>query len=161
MPSNSPFTVAGMGSSTSGSSHHSHGAPWGSTSTSGTLGASLSDSFAQSRTHYQSGYMMVSLHFPGQCRLSDSECLQSSVQSNVSGNGYSAASFNIHRFVYRHSRKATSASTRCQSYKLKQSSIMLSLGEQLQTLEWSPCLRNLGLSLHSPLALNLALNIAV
>jgi len=56
---NSPFTVAGM-SSTSGA--HSHGPPWGSSSTSGTLqlGASLADSFGQSRAHYQSGYMMSS-----------------------------------------------------------------------------------------------------
>ena len=98
MPSNSSFTVAGMGSSTSASSHHSHGAPWGSTSTGGTLGTSLSDSFTQSRTHYQSGYMMVSLHFSGQaCRLT--QCQQPSVQNNVSGSGNSdASSVNVQRF---------------------------------------------------------------
>ncbi|KZP21032.1 hypothetical protein FIBSPDRAFT_741293 [Athelia psychrophila] len=55
-----------MGGSTSSAGHHSHGPPWGSTSTNTAntanppLGASLSDSFAQSRTHYQSGYMMSS-----------------------------------------------------------------------------------------------------
>jgi len=50
----SSFTVAGM-TSTSGS--HSHGPPWGSSSTGA---SSLTDSFSQSRTHYQSGYMMSS-----------------------------------------------------------------------------------------------------
>ena len=54
---NSPFAVAGMGST---SAAHSHGPPWGSTTTSSPLGASLTDSFGQSRSHYQSGYMMVS-----------------------------------------------------------------------------------------------------
>ena len=54
---NSSFAVAGMGST---SATHTHGPPWGGSSTSSTLGASLTDSFGQSRSHYQSGYMMVS-----------------------------------------------------------------------------------------------------
>ena len=50
----SPFTVAGMSSSTS--SHHSPNLnSWGASSTS-----TLGDSLSQSRSHYQSGYLMVS-----------------------------------------------------------------------------------------------------
>ncbi|KAF8159237.1 hypothetical protein B0H34DRAFT_796520 [Crassisporium funariophilum] len=53
----SPFTVAGMSSSTS--SHHSPNLNnWGSTSTGGPLATSFGDSLAQSRSHYQSGYLM-------------------------------------------------------------------------------------------------------
>ncbi|KAF9485515.1 hypothetical protein BDN70DRAFT_823695 [Pholiota conissans] len=55
--SHSPFSVAGMSSSTS-----SHSSPnlntWGSTSTGGPLAASFGDSLSQSRSHYQSGYLM-------------------------------------------------------------------------------------------------------
>ncbi|KAF9563565.1 hypothetical protein CPC08DRAFT_705881 [Agrocybe pediades] len=58
---NSPFTVAGMSSSTS--SHHAPNT-WGSTSASGTpsFGStpSFGDSLSQSRSHYQSGYLMSS-----------------------------------------------------------------------------------------------------
>ena len=54
----SPFTVAGMSSSTS-----SHNSPnlnaWGSSSTGGPLAQSFGDSLSQSRSHYQSGYLMV------------------------------------------------------------------------------------------------------
>ena len=54
----SPFTVAGMSSSTS--SHHNPNLnSWGSTSTGGPLTSSFSDSLAQSRSHYQSGYFIV------------------------------------------------------------------------------------------------------
>ncbi|KJA23633.1 hypothetical protein HYPSUDRAFT_39829 [Hypholoma sublateritium FD-334 SS-4] len=53
----SPFTVAGMSSSTS-----SHNSPnlnsWGSSSTGGPLAQSFGDSLSQSRSHYQSGYLM-------------------------------------------------------------------------------------------------------
>jgi hypothetical protein len=56
----SQFTVAGMSSSTS--SHHSPNLnTWGSTSTSGPLTSTFGDhSLSQSRSHYQSGYLMVS-----------------------------------------------------------------------------------------------------
>lgn len=55
---NSPFTVAGMSSSTS--SHHSPNLnAWGSSSTGGPLASSFGDSLSQSRSHYQSGYLMV------------------------------------------------------------------------------------------------------
>ena len=55
---NSPFTVAGMSSSTN--AHHNPNLnTWGSTSTGGPLTSSFSDSLAQSRSHYQSGYLMV------------------------------------------------------------------------------------------------------
>jgi hypothetical protein len=59
----SPFSVAGMTASTSG--HHSHQfhgpnlSTWGSTSTSGPLASSFSDTLSQSRSQYQSGYLMV------------------------------------------------------------------------------------------------------
>ena len=54
----SPFTVAGMSSSTN--THHSPNLnSWESTSTSGPLASSFADSLAQSRSHYQSGYLMV------------------------------------------------------------------------------------------------------
>lgn len=49
---NSPFTVAGMSSSTS--SHHNNNT-WGTSSSNTSFGESLS----QSRSHYQSGYLMV------------------------------------------------------------------------------------------------------
>ncbi|TFK17801.1 hypothetical protein FA15DRAFT_675767 [Coprinopsis marcescibilis] len=50
---NAPFTVAGMSSSTS-SHHNGNLNNWGSTSTSTSFG----DSLNQSRSHYQSGYLM-------------------------------------------------------------------------------------------------------
>ncbi|KAF9038506.1 hypothetical protein BJ165DRAFT_1407658 [Panaeolus papilionaceus] len=54
---NQQFTVAGMSSSTS--SHHSPNLnPWGSSSTGGPLSSSFTDSLSQSRSHYQSGYLM-------------------------------------------------------------------------------------------------------
>ncbi|PPQ63100.1 hypothetical protein CVT24_005811 [Panaeolus cyanescens] len=54
---NQPFTVAGMSSSTS--SHHSPNLnTWGSSSTGGPLSSSFTDSLSQSRSHYQSGYLM-------------------------------------------------------------------------------------------------------
>ncbi|GLB41441.1 putative nup53/35/40-type RNA recognition motif containing protein [Lyophyllum shimeji] len=57
----SPFTVAGMSSSTSAHHHHPPNAnPWGTTSTGGQLTTSFSDSLAQSRSHYQPGYLMSS-----------------------------------------------------------------------------------------------------
>ncbi|KAF8961504.1 hypothetical protein BDZ97DRAFT_1733667 [Flammula alnicola] len=53
----SQFTVAGMSSSTS--SHHSPNLnAWGSSSTSGPLASPFGDSLSQSRSHYQSGYLM-------------------------------------------------------------------------------------------------------
>ena len=54
----SPFIVAGMSSSTN--THHSPNLnSWESTSTSGPLASTFGDSLAQSRSHYQSGYLMV------------------------------------------------------------------------------------------------------
>ncbi|KAF9528973.1 hypothetical protein CPB83DRAFT_790851 [Crepidotus variabilis] len=54
MMHNSPFTVAGMSASTT--SHHSPNLnSWGGSSTSG---PSFGDSLSQSRSHYQSGYLM-------------------------------------------------------------------------------------------------------
>lgn len=55
---NSAFSVAGM--SSSANAHHSPNLnTWGSPSTGGPLASSFSDSLVQSRTHYQSGYLMV------------------------------------------------------------------------------------------------------
>ncbi|KAF8885103.1 hypothetical protein CPB84DRAFT_1788737 [Gymnopilus junonius] len=52
------FTVAGMSSTTT--THHSPNLNnWGSTSTGGPLSSSFSDSLSQSRSHYQSGYLMT------------------------------------------------------------------------------------------------------
>ncbi|PPQ97994.1 hypothetical protein CVT26_003056 [Gymnopilus dilepis] len=52
------FTVAGMSSSTT--THHSPNLnTWGGSSTGGTLSSSFSDSLSQSRSHYQSGYLMT------------------------------------------------------------------------------------------------------
>ncbi|KAG6867057.1 hypothetical protein C0993_007146 [Termitomyces sp. T159_Od127] len=55
-----PFTVAGMSSSTS--THHSPNInPWGSTSTGpNQLGSSFGESLSQSRNHYQPGYLLSS-----------------------------------------------------------------------------------------------------
>lgn len=58
-----------MSTSTSPHAHqHQHAQstshnPWGSTSGTGPLGTSLTDTFGQSRTHYQPGYMMVRLSY--------------------------------------------------------------------------------------------------
>ncbi|KAG5338024.1 hypothetical protein C0989_008427 [Termitomyces sp. Mn162] len=53
-----PFTVAGLSSSTS--THHSSNInPWGGTSAGPTqLGSSLGESLSQSRSHYQPGYLL-------------------------------------------------------------------------------------------------------
>lgn len=61
------------------SSNVAHGqstSPWGSSSTSThpTLGSSLTDTFGQSRTHYQPGYMMVSHPQHSMVFLADSPC---------------------------------------------------------------------------------------
>lgn len=53
---NPPFTVAGMSSTSN--SHHGQNA-WTTSSAAGTLSNSLADSLSQSRTHYQSGYLLV------------------------------------------------------------------------------------------------------
>ena len=60
----SPFSVAGMAASTSGHHHQFHGSnlgTWGTTSTGGQLASSFSDTLSQSRSQYQSGYLMVRL----------------------------------------------------------------------------------------------------
>ncbi|KAF9458873.1 hypothetical protein BDZ94DRAFT_1172768 [Collybia nuda] len=60
---NSPFTVAGMSSSTN--AHHTPNLnTWGSTSTGGPLASSFSDTLSQSRSHYQAGYLMVRRNAP-------------------------------------------------------------------------------------------------
>lgn len=61
------FSVGGMASSTG--AHHPHGASsWASNSQSSTLSNSLNDPFLQSRSSYQSGYLMVRpFHRPNVC----------------------------------------------------------------------------------------------
>jgi hypothetical protein len=57
----SPFTVAGM--STSSSTHHNHNSnlnTWGSSSTAGSLTTPFTDTISQPRSHYQPGYLLVS-----------------------------------------------------------------------------------------------------
>ncbi|KAG5644251.1 hypothetical protein DXG03_008789 [Asterophora parasitica] len=56
---NSPFTVAGMSTSTNTHHHSPNINTWGSTSTGGQLSSSFSESLSQSRSHYQSGYLML------------------------------------------------------------------------------------------------------
>ncbi|KAH9479172.1 Nucleoporin nup40 [Psilocybe cubensis] len=57
MPSSPSFSVAGMSASTS--SHHSPNLnTWGSSSTGSALSPGFGDSLSQSRSHYQSGYLM-------------------------------------------------------------------------------------------------------
>ena len=76
----SPFIVAGMSSSTN--THHSPNLnSWESTSTGGPLASTFGDSLAQSRSHYQSGYLMVSFVDWTENRLLI--LAQSTSQSNV------------------------------------------------------------------------------
>ncbi|RDB27669.1 hypothetical protein Hypma_003215 [Hypsizygus marmoreus] len=56
----SPFTVAGMSTSTGTQYHPPNLNAWGSTSTGGPLTTSFSDTLSQSRSHYQPGYLMSS-----------------------------------------------------------------------------------------------------
>ncbi|KAF5379484.1 hypothetical protein D9615_006635 [Tricholomella constricta] len=60
MMHNSPFTVAGMSTSTSTHHHSPSFNTWGSTTTSGQLSSSFTDTLSQSRSHYQPGYLMSS-----------------------------------------------------------------------------------------------------
>ncbi|TFY72023.1 hypothetical protein EVG20_g1005 [Dentipellis fragilis] len=54
----SPFSLSSLAGSTS--THHPHGSsPWASTTPTGQLPTSLSEPFLQSRSHYQSGYLMT------------------------------------------------------------------------------------------------------
>ncbi|KAF8806836.1 hypothetical protein BYT27DRAFT_7233629 [Phlegmacium glaucopus] len=82
---NSPFTVAGMSSSTN--THHSPNLnSWGSSSTSGPLASSFSDSLAQSRSHYQSGYLMSTSQSknapPGNQRVDEVPVVQTKAKMN-------------------------------------------------------------------------------
>ncbi|PPQ94682.1 hypothetical protein CVT25_009537 [Psilocybe cyanescens] len=57
MPTSPSFSVAGMSASTS--SHHTPNLnTWGSSSTGSALSPAFGDSLSQSRSHYQSGYLM-------------------------------------------------------------------------------------------------------
>ncbi|EAU90679.2 hypothetical protein CC1G_03948 [Coprinopsis cinerea okayama7 len=77
---NSPFTVAGMSSSTT--SHHTPNA-WGSSSTNSTFGESLSQS---TRSHYQSGYLMSTTQNnnspPGNQRVDEVPVVQTKAKLN-------------------------------------------------------------------------------
>ncbi|KAF8184404.1 hypothetical protein BJ912DRAFT_927775 [Pholiota molesta] len=83
--SHSPFTVAGMSSSTS-----SHSSPnlntWGSTSTGGPLASSFGDSLSQSRSHYQPGYLVStsqSNNLPqGKQRVDEAPVVQTKAKMN-------------------------------------------------------------------------------
>ena len=76
------FSVGGMTSMTG--AHHPHGtSSWASNSQSSTLSNPLNDPFLQSRSSYQSGYLMVCSFFVVKSALFTFVYLQSTSQNNV------------------------------------------------------------------------------